>query len=1268
MVECPAAPANSSTHPSIDEPPTSKCCTTGPKREPSSRVSHLEQVVRRRSTSLPAPVRPCIDSLKRFLLRLFCCHEVEDSTTRGNKDKKSKKCYRSSCWPLIVMGSPESEHGAERDQFGTDGASRLRNKFRILLENHSGIPFMHDGDYFPSGATVADVGRNIGQKNVEKTQVILSSNYCPRSGVVWLVDQEAFETYCVVTFYGSKKVRVWLGEYAKNSDGTLINTSSTADGGASVPPDSSASTNPGAAPRSDQEQLPWELKDELGTGAKSVPVLEAGGPADVASGAVKLWTVNRQAWYALSEDGRTLYITILPSLRPYKIAQQIDYDLQEENGAGASTSNKVPAPDHAGRSASSLALIPHGQSNARDGLNFGPGFADSALSSAIPKPPVKPKQKTQTAKISRKPMGSADPSTGDEQQFSYWRQQLDDVSHYAQGAPTELALLEMDGVLYFAEKSDSQKPLCSEQGDLVPLHALAAAPGQELIVVLMVDITEVDQEAEETAKEIWAKTRPKDAWTGLKQGVGSIVGGAATGVVALGAATVGGVRGAKPGLGNKALGLVKGLGVGLVAGVAMPVAGVVGGATQIVRGVKAEATGFTAKRQNKIWDPETGTWVNVNLQLMDQNVQTENRLLKDQKDGTSPGNKSNNRKSGTAGSGGSGNAPVEVVDTEYYDLLGIDPYKKVDSAEIKKAYYKMARTCHPDKNPDDENAKAKFQQLSDAYSVLSDDHLREKYNKQGKDAVLESENIPKIEPTVFFALLFGSEKFDGYVGDMSIATLADSMLKGFEQKEGKDSKRTQQRKKNLKMLVDTVHVPPTTGSKTTAGQRVEFSEDLPTTGGEQQPPAPTGTTTSASQEEINGGLKSCKTREQTPNPRKSRSGMFSGFGGNTTTASTSNGGATSSASATSSATTSSTYAGTSATGSSASAEKMDEDLDEDGEKLEDPFSSMGDVKFKRQQWRRQVQCAVFLRERVAKYVEQRDEPGFRASVEQEARNELSKASFGRELLGVLGDLYVLRATVFLADEVKGRFTLDALSASHRSWQKKWSNRATLIGSGYTALKQARKVEKTMKKVEKAEKDETKTDQEKHEMKAMAHTKIEDETLPAFLQLAWAICVRDLEETVKNVVKFLLKDVSVPWVLRIRRAQALLILGDIFLQVANEEDQPEVDHHKYPVPEGEQYVGPDFYANTTDGAQQSQYYASATSGMSFGAGAGEQQESTATAGTSSGNHAPAPGSPPGGASSKKGKKAGSRSPGGRDNKTSARELIETAMIGTITKER
>jgi molecular chaperone DnaJ len=69
---------------------------------------------------------------------------------------------------------------------------------------------------------------------------------------------------------------------------------------------------------------------------------------------------------------------------------------------------------------------------------------------------------------------------------------------------------------------------------------------------------------------------------------------------------------------------------------------------------------------------------------------------------------------------------------DYYEILGIN--KGASEPEIKKAYRKMAIKFHPDKNPDDESAEAKFKEAAEAYEVLSDANKRARYDQLGHQA------------------------------------------------------------------------------------------------------------------------------------------------------------------------------------------------------------------------------------------------------------------------------------------------------------------------------------------------------------------------------------------------------------------------------------------------------------------------------------------------------------------------------------------------------
>lgn len=66
---------------------------------------------------------------------------------------------------------------------------------------------------------------------------------------------------------------------------------------------------------------------------------------------------------------------------------------------------------------------------------------------------------------------------------------------------------------------------------------------------------------------------------------------------------------------------------------------------------------------------------------------------------------------------------------DYYDLLGVN--RNASAEDIKKAYRQGALRYHPDRNPGDEAAEAKFKELSEAYHVLSDVDKRAQYDRQG---------------------------------------------------------------------------------------------------------------------------------------------------------------------------------------------------------------------------------------------------------------------------------------------------------------------------------------------------------------------------------------------------------------------------------------------------------------------------------------------------------------------------------------------------------
>ena len=69
---------------------------------------------------------------------------------------------------------------------------------------------------------------------------------------------------------------------------------------------------------------------------------------------------------------------------------------------------------------------------------------------------------------------------------------------------------------------------------------------------------------------------------------------------------------------------------------------------------------------------------------------------------------------------------------DYYEVLGVS--KTASDSELKSAYRKLAKKYHPDVNPGDKEAEAKFKEATEAYSVLSDAEKRRQYDQFGHAA------------------------------------------------------------------------------------------------------------------------------------------------------------------------------------------------------------------------------------------------------------------------------------------------------------------------------------------------------------------------------------------------------------------------------------------------------------------------------------------------------------------------------------------------------
>jgi curved DNA-binding protein CbpA len=453
-----------------------------------------------------------------------------------------------------------------------------------------------------------------------------------------------------------------------------------------------------------------------------------------------------------------------------------------------------------------------------------------------------------------------------------------------------------------------------------------------------------------------------------------------------------------------------------------------------------------------------------------------------------------------------------VVDTTYYDALGVKP--TASELDIKKAYRKLAITTHPDKNPGDEGAHARFQQIGEAYQVLSNDALRKQYDKYGKDQAMPGGGFE--DPSEFFTMIFGGDAFVDLIGEISLMKdLSKTMDITMRQMEDLEVLDEEEGKTSAKIKPDAAATADADGDGEGSS-----SKPIPATPG-VIPPTPFATEdpTAHGTSPTSPNLVPPRASSASPAPRSGASTPRRQYG------------------------------------QMAIMDRSEEDAQMDAAGLTPEEKELRRKERKRgltQEQRDELRAyeaerkrikderietlSKKLLNRISIWTETDKRPAVTKAFEDKTKHEvevLKLESFGLEILHAVGNTYVQKATSFLKSQkflgISGFFS--RLKDKGNLAKETWSTISTALEAQVTLEEMAKLEEKG---------GDDWTDEKKAEYEKLVTGKI--------LAAAWKGSKYEIQGVLREVCDRALNDKSVKLEKRIERAHALIICGSIFQQV------------------------------------------------------------------------------------------------------------------------
>lgn len=271
-----------------------------------------------------------------------------------------------------------------------------------------------------------------------------------------------------------------------------------------------------------------------------------------------------------------------------------------------------------------------------------------------------------------------------------------------------------------------------------------------------------------SSSHVFSTRPPRDAIAGASSGLKTFARSLAAGSAALICTPVEAARD-----GGGVTGTLRGACEGIATAALLPCAGALFAAGQFARGVAVTPQALVQSLRGQRWSKSQRCWTLDMYNLAEEAAHLESRKAKSKKN-----RKPRNRDEDDASSEGSRRGGVRVHGREYYKLLQVNP--SASDVEIRRAYYRESRLCHPDKAGSDPLMVDRFHQLSQAYQVLRSAELRDAYDAGGKDAVVRLSAT--VDLGALYAAVLSGPQWEPYIGRFALTWI----MSGQEDHSGAD--------------------------------------------------------------------------------------------------------------------------------------------------------------------------------------------------------------------------------------------------------------------------------------------------------------------------------------------------------------------------------------------------------------------------------------------------------------------------------------------------